>query len=201
VVKNVVDSRPFNDPKKEVSRKRTLLFIGRMVPSKGLLDVIRALAIVASDSTDLTLVCVGDGPDREEGEKLVHSLGLNALVTFTGQISENEAVRYYQESLALVLPSRTEGFSMSIFQAVAAGLPVITTRIRAAADYLREPDNCLWVEPGNPGMIAEKISHLLRNPKLRESMWVNNKKLALDFSAPRIVPEYLMLYQNMLGRN
>jgi len=92
-----------------------------------------------------------------------------------------------------------EGFPMVVFHAAAAGLPIITTRIRAAADYLRETDNCLWVAPQQPGELAEKIVLLLRNQKLSAQMTDNNTRLAKQFSAPIVTREYVEAFSKLIG--
>ena len=78
---------------------------------------------------------------------------------------------------------------MALFKSVAAGVPIITTRIRAAADYLKEPDNCLWVEQKNPAMIAEKVIYLLENPKIYKQMSQNNIELSKSFTRETICQE------------
>ncbi len=90
-----------------------------------------------------------------------------------------------------------EGFSMTIFNSAAAGLPIVTSRIGAAADYLKEPDNCLWIEPKDCEMLAEKMSYLLNHPQLREKMAINNRKLAQQFSSERVGVEFLKIYSKM----
>jgi glycosyltransferase involved in cell wall biosynthesis len=88
---------------------------------------------------------------------------------------------------------------MVIFNAAAAGLPIITTRIRAAADYLQEPLNCLWVEPRNPEMLAENVITLLDNSQLTASMSANNKELVERFSADVVTMEYLRAYEQIVS--
>ena len=82
---------------------------------------------------------------------------------------------------------------MVLFKAVAAGLPIVTSRIRAAADYLREPDNCLFAEPV-PERIADRIVELIDNADLRTRMSENNPVLGSAFSAETIAKEYLEIY-------
>lgn len=88
---------------------------------------------------------------------------------------------------------------MTVFYAVAAGMPIITTRIRAAADYLEEPENCLWVAPRSPSMLAEKMAMLLNNQEMRKAMSASNKKLALQFSAEIVAQEYLKVYRDLIA--
>jgi glycosyltransferase involved in cell wall biosynthesis len=78
-------------------------------------------------------------------------------------------------------------------------LPIITTRIRAAADYLAEPENCLWVKPRSPGQLAEAIHTLIVREDERKKMSANNKLLAARFSAEIVTREYLESYRRVLG--
>ena len=89
---------------------------------------------------------------------------------------------------------------MTVFQAVAAGLPVITTKIRAAADYLKEPDNCLWVEPKEPGIIADKIRSLMDDSVMRQHMAANNRALGAQFTRSIISAEFLGIYKVVVNR-
>ena len=175
-----------------------LLFIARFIPAKGLLDVIRACAVLRERDETFKLLCVGDGPARAEAEAEVARLRLRPAVQFFGYVPETEAAAFYRECTALVFPTyHYEGFPMVIFKSLAAGLPVITTRIRAARDYLSEPANCLWVAPRAPEELADKIAHLLRRPELRAAMAANNRTLAQQFNADAVAREYLTVYKQL----
>ncbi|HUK62583.1 MAG TPA: glycosyltransferase, partial [Dongiaceae bacterium] len=139
---------------------------------------------------------------RAEAEALARQLGLESAVKFTGQVSESATTEYYLNSFALVIPtSHPEGFSMTIFQSVAAGLPVLTTRIRAAADYLSEPDNVLWVAPHEPERLAERLSWLIDHGEVAAAMSRNNQLRARDFDAERLVEEFVPLYRAIVSTN
>jgi len=176
-----------------------LLFIGRFIAAKGLVDCIVACKLLSKRNEDYLLLCVGDGPARPEAEAAVKNLGLESKVRFCGYISEAEAAEFYANSTMLLFPTyHYEGFPMVIFNAAAAGLPIITTQIRAAADFLRQPDNCLWVEAKRPDLLAEAIPTLLSNPELRSTMSNNNKALAARFSAEIVTSEYLEIYEQLV---
>lgn len=177
-----------------------LLFISRFVLGKGLLDVIRACALLRDRGQKFLLICVGDGPERPDAEREVECLNLRDRIRFFGYVPEEQAADFYANSTMLIFASYLyEGFPMVIFNAAAAGLPIITTRIRAAADYLNEPDNCFWVEPQNPDSLARNITTLLENEELRSRMSTNNRKLGNRFSAEIVTPEYLTVYEKLLG--
>lgn len=175
-----------------------LLFIARFIPAKGLTDVIDACAILRDRGRSFALLCLGDGEARGAAEAQAARLKLTDRVRFFGYVPERETPEFYAGSTMLLFPTyHYEGFPMVIFKSIAAGLPVITTRIRAAADYLSEPDNCLWVAPQNPHLLAEKIVQLLDEPNLRASMRRNNLELSRQFTARVVAPEYLEIYNQL----
>ena len=178
-----------------------LLFIGRFIEAKGLIDVIRACTVLRDGDRKFMLLCVGDGPARQDAEAEVARLALQSNVRFFGYIPEAQASAFYANSTILLFPTyHYEGFPMVIFGAAAAGLPIITTRIRAAADYLQEPANCLWIEPREPKMLAGKVISLLDNFQLSASMSANNKELVKRFCAEIVTREYLWAFKQIVSR-
>jgi glycosyltransferase involved in cell wall biosynthesis len=201
IVKNILRPEEFvRDPgfnqRMEISNGTTiLLFTGRMIVEKGLSDIVRALSIVKRKRDDFLLLCLGDGPDRAKAETLSAELSLTTHVRFLGYIPESATVEYYANASLLVFPTyHQEGFPMTVFRSVAAGLPVITTRIRAAADYLKEPDNCLWVDPTNPEQLAQKILTLMEDKELAARMSELNRAMAERFDATHVTKEFVGIY-------
>ena len=206
LVKNVVETGA-QAPNSEFFRHWSLpddhpllLFIGRFIPAKGLLDVILACGLLRDAGRKFLLLCVGDGPARAAAEAMVAEHDLKSRVRFFGYIPEQETREFYAHSTLLLFPTyHIEGFPMVIFNAAANGLPVITTRIRAAADYLHEPENCYWVEPKNPEMLAQKIVQLLNTSELRSTMALKNRALAQRFSANIVAAEYVSIYRQLIA--
>jgi glycosyltransferase involved in cell wall biosynthesis len=206
VVKNVVQNKPEGrDPQFRAKMNLPedvplLLFIGRFIESKGLMDVISACKLLRECNQPFMLLCVGDGIAREGAEVEVDRLGLGSNVRFFGYVPEEQATAFYANSTILLFPTyHYEGFPMVIFNAAAAGLPIITTRIRAAADYLKEPDNCLWVEPRRPDLLVARIIEVLGNAELRARVSASNKQRATHFSAEIVTEEYLRIYERAVG--
>lgn len=206
LVKNVVQNK-LEGPDPQFRAKLNLLedvplllFIGRFIETKGLMDVIGACKLLRESNQPFKLLCVGDGPGREEAEAAVERLGLESNVRFFGYVREEQAATFYANSTILLFPTyHYEGFPMVIFNAAAAGLPIITTRIRAAADYLKEPDNCLWVKPRRPDLLFARISEMLGSSELRATVSANNKKLSTHFSAEIVTEEYIKVYERASG--
>jgi glycosyltransferase involved in cell wall biosynthesis len=206
LVKNVVEEN-IHQPASEFLRcwslpddRPLLLFIGRFIPTKGLLDVILACALLRDAGKKFLLLCVGDGPARQDAERAVAGLNLQGQVRFFGYVTEEQTAGFYANTTALVFPTyHEEGFPMVIFNSAAAGLPILTTRIRAASDYLKEPDNCLWVEPRRPDLLAARIIEVLANPGLRAAMSANNRQLVAGFSPAAVAQGYIKVYDSLLG--
>jgi glycosyltransferase involved in cell wall biosynthesis len=205
VIKNVVER---NDGQRDKEFRTNLglpedvpllLFIGRFIPAKGLLDVIRASATLRDQGMSFRLLCIGDGPAGAEAKLEVTRLNLIGHVRFFGYIPEEQTNQFYLNSDLLVFPTyHSEGFPMVIFNAAAAGLPIITTRIRAAADYLSEPENCIWVQPQDAQGIAESVMRILSRDAERSTMRSNNKLLAKRFSSDIVTLEYLKIYKQLM---
>ena len=203
-VKNAVTihenlDKNFAKTQKEKTENFKLLFISRFIAAKGLLETIRACAILRDKGFKFVLCTIGDGEMRDEAEKLVNELKLQTQVKFTGYIPETEVTQNFFEGDLFVFPTRhAEGFPNVLFKAVAVGLPIVTTKIRASADYLCEPENCLFCtqEPEN---IAEKIIELIENKTLREKMNEENLSLGKTLLPMEIAREFLEIYEKVIG--
>ena len=179
-----------------------LLFVSRLVSTKGLDDAIRTLKILRGMEIHAHLDVLGDGESRSDAEDLAKELGVEDQVTFHGHVSESEVARFYTKVDLLFFPTKhAEGFPMVIFTALSYGLPIITTKIRAMADYLVDGSQAIFVSSNDPNDCAAKISSLLRNPTLMQQMSENAKKLAEHFYPERIASEYIDTYKELLGRD
>ncbi|MEO6051781.1 MAG: glycosyltransferase family 4 protein [Pyrinomonadaceae bacterium] len=178
-----------------------ILFVSRFIPTKGLIETIQACAIIRDLKFNFVLTCVGDGETARPAKREVERLHLTDQVEFTGYISEDEVARHYFESDIFVFPTRhIEGFPIVLFKAVAAGLPIVTTNIRAAKDYLAENENCLF-STQDPANIAEKLARLIEDKPLRESMSEKNIDLGKTLLPDKIAEEYLAIYEKICARS
>ena len=176
-----------------------LLFVARFVPTKGLLPTIQACEELRRRGVRFRLTCVGDGETRRDAEDAVGRFGLGRVVTFTGLLPETKVVLELLRADILVFPtSHPEGFPNALFRAVTVGLPIVTTRIRAAADYLSEPENCLYCTT-DPANIADRIEGLIADKNMREQMSVLNIQYGQTLTPEKIAEEFYEIFRNMLG--
>jgi glycosyltransferase involved in cell wall biosynthesis len=175
-----------------------LLFISRLIPTKGLEDTVRALPPVVA-KYGAHLLVVGDGPSRGPAEALTRDLGLREHVHFFGAVPEAETARFYTGADVLVFPStHPEGLPMVLIQSAAGGLGIVTTRLRAAVDYLREPDHCLYVAPNAADAVGQALDRLLSDRKLLQRMRLNNRTLAAHFGREQVAEEYGHIYMQIV---
>ena len=132
-----------------------LVNIGRLVPAKGQLLLVQAAAKLKAEGRAFELVLVGDGPLRQEIERLGHELGLNGCLRITGMVSNERVRQELLGSRAMVLPSFAEGLPVVAMEALALGRPVVTTQI-AGIPELVQPGVCGWLVP--PGSINALVT-------------------------------------------
>jgi glycosyltransferase involved in cell wall biosynthesis len=168
-----------------------VLFVGRLLEEKGIFDLVEAFAAVV-EQTPCRLIFVGRGKDDRGLREKIHHLGLNDHVTVKGYLEGADLGRVYAKATLLALPtSWPEGFPTVLAEAMDAGLPIVTTRIRGAADHLVEGEHALFVEPRDVRGIASAIITLLRDPELRARMGSANRERVRIFDPEAVGAEYL----------
>jgi glycosyltransferase involved in cell wall biosynthesis len=191
VVSNPYRSRvPRSAPADRAGAVPTVVFTGRLVVEKGILDLIQALARLR-DGAGCRLVVCGAGPAEAEARELSQSLGLAATVVFAGHVSSQELGEVYRAADVFVLPSYSEGFPTAITEAMDFGLPIITTRIRGMADHLSENINALFVPAGDPDALALAVERILSDADLRGTMRIANQAKVREFAPDAVAQEYL----------
>jgi glycosyltransferase involved in cell wall biosynthesis len=139
-------------------RDRAYLFaIGRHVPQKGFDILIDAFALIADDYPELDLLIAGDGPERAQLER--HAAGQR--VEFVGAVSSDRAFGLYAGASGFVLPSRHEPQGIVVLEAMAAGAPVVATRVGGVPETVRDGLNGLLVDGVDPAALAAGLRRLL----------------------------------------
>lgn len=148
-------------------RGRRLLYTGRLAVAKGLPVLLESIAQLKSLHPDLELLIVGDGGDRRDLEAQVQRLAIADQVTFLGYQSQAEVRQWLQQVDVFVLPSFAEGVPVSLMEAMAAGLPVVTTRIAGVAELVEDGSSGFLVPPGDSQTLGDRLHRLLVDPELR----------------------------------
>ena len=180
------------------AHKFKILYVGRVVREKGVFDIVDAIRDF-ENKEDTAVIIVGNGPDLIALQQHVKEKGLEKYVHFMGFLPDHECDHFYANADLLLFPTyAAEGFAMALFKSVAVGLPIITTKVRAALDHLKEPDNVLWVRSKNPADIAAAVNNLMSNKMLMQSMGKNNLALGKQFSGMAVAQKMNLIFDQSL---
>lgn len=169
-------------------------FIGTLAWWQGVDILAKAASLLKSKVPDLELFIVGDGPMREEVARICEEYKIEC--TITGSVSHEEALKYLRNFDVLVLPRRRTSVTESIIpikvvEAWALGIPVIVTSHEVFKSVYKDGEDVLYTEP-NPEDVADKISLLVSNRKLREKLAKKGPTLVRDFDYIRIAKKLLI---------
>jgi glycosyltransferase involved in cell wall biosynthesis len=177
-----------------------LLFVGRLRYYKGIDTLLQALTWVPGTR----LVVVGDGPMRPAWETLARDLGLEKRVDFMGDVGDSDLTQWYRRADVFVLPAnaRAEAFGTVLLEAMACGLPCITTELGTGTSWIvRDGTTGLVVPPEDPLAFAEAMAGLLENPDRRRSMGqAGRERVERHFSVERMIQGVEDVYQNVLAQ-
>jgi glycosyltransferase involved in cell wall biosynthesis len=172
-------------------------WIGRMTAVKRTDDVLVAFKRLRDEGVDAVLCMVGDGPDRPELERRAHELGVVRDTLFLGY--QEDVAPFYAAFDALVLPSSNEGTPVSAIEALAAGRPVVATRVGGVPDVVQEGRDGFLVDPGATDDLADRLTRLARDPELRERMGAAGRERVLPrYAVARLIDDVDRLYRSLL---
>jgi glycosyltransferase involved in cell wall biosynthesis len=148
-----------------------IVFIGRLERAKGLFDLVEAMPKIL-DRVKAELVLIGDGPDAEDLKAAVGKAGLTDHVHFVGAVMNKDVPSYLRSAAVLAAPSRTtrkwaEQVGMSAIQAMACGIPVVSTPSGSIAEFIDDGVTGLLVPEGDPAALAAALTRVLINKDVR----------------------------------
>lgn len=171
--------------------EKLLLYVGRLDPEKGLLDLLQAYAEIKQEMKGLGLVLCGDGSQRETLEAFCRQKALKDIF-FAGFLSREELSVYYGISDLFVLPSHTEPWGLVVNEAMSCGLPVLCSKKAGAADDLiMNGENGYVFEPGDIPELAGLVKNLLLNPKALEDFGEKSVSIIQGYSPSRCAEGFL----------
>lgn len=178
-----------------------ILFIGNLVPTKGVETLIRALALIEK-SKRVRLTIAGDGPDRDRLMRLSRACGVESRTEFLGTIPPGDVPSLMSRHHVLVLPSLSEGRPNVILEAMAAGLPVVGTDIRGIRELVQDGKTG-WIYPlGDSPILASVLEDLCDGTKDGEAAgregrkWMFEEGLTWERTASRYRDLYYQAVEN-----
>ena len=173
-------------------------WIGRMTAVKRTEDIARTLQALVERGVDGYLCLVGDGPDRTRLERRMHELGVAKRCLFVGY-QENVA-RFYDAMDVLLLTSVNEGTPVSVIEALAAGRPVVATRVGGVSDVVRDGVDGFLAEVADVESLAARLAELAGDPELRARMGSAGRAHVIErYAVARLVDDVDRLYRALLA--
>lgn len=173
--------------------------VGYLLQRKGVDLIIRALLEVIKANDKVRLRIVGDGPQREFLEDLTKELNLSDYVIFEGFIPNNEIQTYYQKAHIFVSMSRSESWGQMYLEAMACGLPIISSKNVGSESIIQDGEFGYLVEQENVKSLTEKMLYLVEHQEKIASFGVKARQEVEDkYDWDKvIIPQYLELYNEM----
>jgi glycosyltransferase involved in cell wall biosynthesis len=201
-IPNAIDERFFNHEKG--SNKQIVLFAGRVLPRKRVFDLVQAFSLVLIQVPSARLHIAGEISTEptyvESIRKLVKETHIDKQVSLLGALSEEAIFQEFANCSMLVLPSSQETAPMVIAQAMAAGKPVVATRVGGVAEMVGEDSGRgILVNVGSIDGLATAMTHLLLRPDLQEKMGQTGKAYAEEnYHIKRVAQNTNNIYQQIV---
>lgn len=177
-----------------------LLYMGRVVKEKGLMELLQALRLADADGCRLRLVIAGDGPDQAALRHFAADLGIAGLVSFVPSVAGEGKAKLLAQSDVLVLVSHAEGMPYALLEGMAAGAAVIATPVGAIPDVVIEGEHGLLVPTRDPRAIHRALARLAADRALLARMGAAcRKRIAGAFSIEQLAARLGGIYDILCG--
>jgi glycosyltransferase involved in cell wall biosynthesis len=197
IVPNIVDVSRF--PRRAGGPAAPHLVVTRnLEPIYDVETAIHAFAVVRARHPGARLTVAGTGPSEAGLRALAAELRVADAVTFSGRIENRDMPALYQSASVMLNPSTVDNMPISILEAWASGVPVVSTRVGGVPFLVDEGRNALLVEPGQPEAMAEAALRVLDSAALASSLAEAGRAAAEQFAWPRVREAWLEVYGALL---
>lgn len=173
-------------------RRMVFITVARLTKRKGLQTLLHAFGeAVRMGHRPLELWLVGDGEERSFLQAEAKRLGVDGQVKFLGQVDHEKIAELYQQAQVFVLPSKNEGMSNAVLEALASGLPLVVSGTGGMQEIVEEGKNGFFVNPDDTPSFSEKLLLLAEDSGLREALGKESRRRAEERSWKRVADEFL----------
>jgi glycogen(starch) synthase len=209
IIPNAIDTSEYNrDINKEAVRRRygigpyerLVLFIGRLVPQKGVEHLIRAVPLIARHHGEARFLIAGDGWSRSHLEGMAASTGHGSKIRFLGFIPDSERVELLMSADALVIPSIYEPFGIVALEGMAAGVPIVASNVGGLSEIVEHDRTGMLAYKESPESIAWCVNKILSDHGYSEWLTNNAKKKVDDvYSWKSVAKKVTEVYERASG--
>jgi len=181
-------------------KTKIILFFGSLVPYKGPDILLKAFKIIKKEFSEVKLIFAGRGQMLVELQNMAKKFDLEDDVIFLGFVEEEEKALYYKSADIFSLPSTNmaESFGIVNLEAMASGIPIVSSNLGGIPDIIKDEKNGLLAKPHDHQSLANAILRLLKNDDLRLKMGDNGRKMTKHYTWDKIAIETENLYKDIL---
>lgn len=161
---------------------------------------IRAFAQVQSNHRDARLTIAGSGPERLDLERVARELGVAGAVRFTGRLDSTALPDLYRQASVVLNPSRVDNMPNSLLEALASGVPVVSTNVGGITYLVEDGRTALLVPPGDPTAMADAVLRLHADLALAEHLRAAGLESVAHYSWPKVRATLFEAYERARGR-
>ena len=200
LVYNGIAVEKFQIKDNKSQNRKTLLYLGRLDKDKGIKTLLEAMVNLTPHISHFRSLIVGDGSCYNDIYQCSKQLGLSDMVELVGRVPHEETPRYYRKADIFVYPSEAlEGLPMTIIEAMAAGLPVVASKIGGIPEVVSDGETGILVEPGNAADLSRALKRLLIDEELRRRMGQRAHRVVKEkFSQGVMVKKTLEVLEKVL---
>lgn len=193
VIPNGVDVEFFKPSNKGLSGPSNILFVGRLVPRKGVHILLDAVGLLKKEEVspqieDLRLIIAGEGRSKDTLIHLAKSYGILNSTLFLSYIPNQELLKYYNSATIIAVPSITrESFGIVALEAMSCAKPVVVTDVGGLPEVIEDGETGIIVERENPYTLKDALKRLLINKSLRKRLGENARKKVQDTYSWKVV--------------
>jgi len=197
VIPNIIDLETFRPGSERPAGEGFTLVITRNLEAiYGLDTALRAVALAREHIPGIRLKIAGSGPLAAELMQLVEQLGLSDTVEFLGRLERPQIVALYHGAHAMLNPSRVDNMPNSVLEALACGLPVVSTNVGGIPYIVEDGKTALLVPPDDPQQMASALVRLSRDSALRTQLRERGCREVARYAWQEIRPQWLSLYES-----
>ena len=196
------DAKRITDVKNRHSIKNGyILYVGSLRPSKNVDGILRAYSMLPDslkDSHDMVIIAPNEPNYYMDMSRLISTLRINEKVLFLRNVDDDELAVLYSEASLFVMPSFYEGFGLPLLEAMACGVPCISSPRTSIPEVAG--DSCIFVEPDRHDQIADKMRYVLEDKSAQQDLSRKGQGRAKNFSPYECSEKLLKIFENALRR-
>jgi len=193
VVHYGIDLNLFRPIHKKIFKKRTVISVGSLTTRKGYVYLLEAIKKVLDRKKDIQFLIIGNGPEKIKLKNFAKKLNIADNIIFKDFVKNEDLPMYYSSSEFFTLATLHEGFGNVFIEAMACGIPVVSTNVGAVPEAVGEGG--ILVEPRNPDKLAEAMLKLLNDENLRQELSKKALEHAKKFSIEKRIDKIEWIYK------